>query len=350
MGSKMEQIELAPASVKDLKLAGWIQRSKKRKSGDKKRIEEESEGKRLFFLNPDLRVFLALGFQNNALTRNDMQEKAKVGVNQQPEILKYLEKNGVIVCLDKKEKPMRYRLVKEYIAPARALGWSLIPSRASLMLKSTQEIEQHELQGVPIEAKVELFPPKDFRKGLRKIMHLIKNELSISADHPHDPILNIEKDPCFNKTSSKWHWFFCCGISTRLQASLTPEYVEKWTQECNERGIGEVVMNDYTFSHDKHWKDMIPLRSHEYWILVQEENRPEGYISFGHRLALIEWEKKTCAIYDDELLANAFRNEVLLMRLLARFTDKCCTRGGSVHPKIVANSNTNLYQRRWNHH
>lgn len=286
----MEQDEASPTRVQDLKLAGWIQRS--RKNGDNGRTaREEHKGKKLLYINPDLRIFLALGFQDYALTRDDLTEVAKVGVNQLPGILDYFERKKVVVCLDKEERPMRYRLAKEYVAPAKTLGWALMRLRPILMLNGVKELERREssetLQNEPV-----VYRDARFEQGLRDIMGLIITELPKAEKCARLRILNIEKDPCFNKPSPEEHWFYCHGISTRLQKVLPDAEVRRWVNDCNEKGIGEVVMNDRTFGMANPWKIMIPLRSHEYWILTQEIERPEGYIAFGRRLALIAWEKE----------------------------------------------------------
>lgn len=168
------------------------------------------------------------------------------------------------------------------------------------------------------------FGPPEFKRKLNEIMNLIIKKLP-SVQHPR--CLNIEQDECFKEGKHIDHWFYCHGISTRLQEKLGADKVKTWVDLCNKNGIGEVVINERKFADEQEWEkprvEMQKLESHEYW-LVREPERPVGYIAFGDMVALIFWDKSSGWLYQDKDLARVFRNNVLAMRVAGILLGFCC--------------------------
>jgi hypothetical protein len=197
--------------------------------------------------------------------------------------------------------------------------------------------------GKTIDMKVEEFAAETFHEGLKKVMTLILDRLPKVHHAGQEKLLNIENDPCFEKTPvPPEHWFYCHGISTKLQGELGADFVKDWATKCNEREIGEVVINEQSFSDESTWKQMVPLRSHEYWLTL-EPVRSEGYIVFADYIAIIRWNEKRCILYKDEKLARVCRTNIKILRLESTIAPRCCRE----HKQFRANPDSTFYKKMW---
>ena len=280
-------------------------------------------------LTPQQKVLVALDLNNRSLDMKDLSHSTRLAWAQVNKVVREMRGNE-IEC-DETRKPKKYSLGNRSKGLARLLRLSLVgPSIEDITI------------GRPTHLKTEVFDGEKFREGLRHIMDLILETLPTVNECSKRAILNIEEDPCFEKSIIKEHWFYCHGISTKLQAELGKESVKDWVKQCNERGIGEVVINDVSFATGHTWEDMLPLKSHEYW-LTYEPPRPEGYIAFGNRVALLAWEKARCVLHTDNGLARIFRNNVKIMRLNCVITTRCCPE----HRQFNGHPDASVYQRMW---
>lgn len=282
-----------------------------------------------FRLTAEQKVLVALDL-NGELSMTELGKKADLAWGHLHTTIKGMLKSKKIEC-DKKNKT--YNLTDEFKSFAKFLRYAL---------DGWNEKDITVGQAVS-DAQIQEYSGKKFHDGLKTIMELILTELPEVRHSPHTKILNIEEDPCFDKSPlPPEHWFYCHGISTKLQAEFGKDVVMKWVEKCNERGIGEVVINDASFAEKSTWEHMVPLASHEYWLTL-EPPRPEGYIVFGDKVALLSWDKKYCVLYSDKNLARVFRNNIKILRLGGTIAPRCC----ADHKQFRANPSANLYKNMW---
>ena len=278
-------------------------------------------------LTPQQKVLITLDLNGRPLTMKDLCTSTGLAWAQTNLIVKNMVKEALGV---NEARPKTYFLKDEFKGPARLLRYAM----------QGLNIEEFTV-GKAIDQRPEVFEEKEFREGMYKVMDLILK--TVPAHDASEPaILNIEEDKCFESDNPKEHWFFCHGISTKLQSELGQERVKDWTKNCNEKGIGEIVVNDVSFSTPSLWKKMVPFESHEYW-LTYEPIRPEGYIAFGDKVALLKWNAKRCILHTDGELAKVFRNNIKIMRLRSQIMIQCCRK----HRQFIANSKTDIYEKMW---
>lgn len=311
-------------------------------------------------LTSEQRLLIALGLsawhsgKGQPATMRKLSESSGIAEPQLCRVMKRMSNEGIQIQCNSRNEPKTYSLTKEYLAPAVLLGWAL----AGWKIEDLPQVH-----GEPIDsARPEEFSGERFPEGLEAVMRLILDTLPKVKSCLDKTIGNIEEDPCFNRNPPVVeHWFFAHGISGKLQTILGFDKVLEWVEECNEKGIGEVVINDVTFAPEATSATtrrikLVPLRSHEYW-LTYEPVRPEGYIVFGNRVAVIFWGEKNddpracCRIYTDERLARILRNNVKILRLIAHPSrDRCCQSPDNPkakHKTISPNPKSPFYRRMW---
>jgi len=265
---------------------------------------------------PEQQILVALSLNNNHLDMREISQTTDISYGTRyTKIGDLVDREMIFFDFPGSTRAKTYHLEERFIGPAKLLTFAFEgrPSK-DIHVGKTEEL---------LSPTRTVYQTRDFAEGLHKIMDLILEKL---PEAHHGKILYLEEDPCLAENPPKAdHWFYTRGISTQLQSELGNGTVETWVKDCDRKGIGEVVINDLSFSSRlPKWKQMRRLESHEYWLIDEEEPPSEGYIAFENKLAIISWKEKTCVIYDDANLARMFRNDVLLMRLTAEMQPICC--------------------------